>query len=738
MNIFNNFKHLILTDDQRFALKKLDEFLQGDEQVFILQGYAGSGKTTLLKGFVEYLHSIDRRYQLMAPTGRAAKVINQKTGLFATTIHKGIYSFSDLQEVEAEEEGEEGSFYYRYNLWNNPMVYDSILIVDEASMVGDNYLESEFFRFGSGHLLSDLITYSRIEEPSTNSKIIFIGDPAQLPPIGMSFSPALDAAYLRDNFKLKVSQAEMKEVKRHDADNGILHAATRIRRCLTSGFFADFDLKENGKDIFNPAYKDYLEHYKKVDGNKVIICYKNKTALELNRSIRLDKFGRDLPIQTADTVIIGNNNYQAGVMNGEFAVVAEVAPNTESRLIKFISKGGMIKSVKLTWRFITLILEDEKNQSKSVSGYCLENYLYGDNDLHPDDRMALYIDFKNRHPELKKGTDEFKVALSSDPYARCILLKFGYAVTCHKAQGGEWSNVFIFWDRGVKEGFNFYEGTQDRVGKTNADFYRWAYTAVTRASEKLFCINPPFFTSFTEMVYVEPDVQKAFNGLTATPEDTIEINFDEIFPVLERFNLSEAPPAIQDHFIKRWYYLQKQYIDITGWERLGYEIRYYFKRGDETAAFIFWVNGKNEFKTNFHMLPKQTNSKALAETIAGLLTRPMPLIVKRNSETAILSKVSFDLQLEERMPFLGELYNQLCRQLKEDEKISNVEHLEWKERYTFEKGGEKCVCDFQYNKSGFFGNVMPLQKRCTSETLPGRIREIVNRLKSGEYVVQGD
>ncbi|MCE5206555.1 MAG: AAA family ATPase [Porphyromonadaceae bacterium] len=739
MNLLSHFNHLILTNDQRNALEKLHAFLLSDEQVFILQGYAGSGKTTLLKGFVEYLQTINRRYQLMAPTGRAAKVINQKTGLPANTIHKGIYSFADLQEVDAEEEGEEGSFFYQYKLWNNPMVYNSVLIVDEASMVSDNYSEGEFFRFGSGYLLKDLIEYSRIKDANTDVKIIFIGDPAQLPPIGMSFSPALDVEYLREKYKLKVSQVEMKEVKRQDDDNGILHAATRIRRCLTAGYFNNFDLRENGIDIFNPTYQNYLEHYKKVNGNKVIICYKNKTALELNKSIRLNKYGRDLPLQPADTVIIGNNNYQAGIMNGEFGVVADVSSTAETREIRFRKKGGRVESVKLTWRYITLILQDEENQTKSVSGYFLENYLYGDNDLLPDERIALYIDFKNRYPKLEKGTDDFKNALSTDPYARCILLKFGYAVTCHKAQGGEWSNAFLFWDRGVKADFNFFDETQDRVGKTNGDFYRWAYTAVTRASEKLFCINPPFFTSFTEMVYVGPEVQNAFKELTANTDDMVEIDVDELLPVLERFYLSDAPITIQDHFIKIWYYFQKHYIDITGWEKLDFQIRYHFKRGDEKAAFFFWINGKNEFKKTFNMVPKLTNSKELSETITNLLSKPMPLIVNRNSnETAILSKVSLDLELEEKMPFLGVLYSHLNKNMENNEVITNIEHLEWKERYTFEKGGEKCVCDFQYNKSGFFGNVTPLQKRYTGEIMMGRIRDIVNRLKAENYVIQGD
>jgi ATP-dependent exoDNAse (exonuclease V) alpha subunit len=262
MNIFNHFKQINLTSDQNNALEMLYTFLENEERVFILQGYAGSGKTTLLKGFVEYLESIEKQYQLMAPTGRAAKVINQKTGFEATTIHKGIYSFEELQEIERGNEESDVSFLYQYKLRNNIEMHDSLFIVDEASMVSDMLSEGEFFRFGSGHLLKDLIKYARIMDSATTSKIIFIGDPAQLPPVNMSFSPALDSIYLKEQYQLDSSCAEMKEVKRQDANNGILLSATKMRQCLTSGYFNDFDLLENKKDIFNPLYQDYLEVYK--------------------------------------------------------------------------------------------------------------------------------------------------------------------------------------------------------------------------------------------------------------------------------------------------------------------------------------------------------------------------------------------------------------------------------------------------------------------------------------------
>jgi hypothetical protein len=671
----------------------------------------------------------------MAPTGRAAKVINQKTGFTSTTIHKGIYSFKELLEIEQGEDENNVSFLYQYKIRNNPEVHDSVLIVDEASMVSDILSQGEFFRFGSGHLLRDLIEYGRIQENTATSKIIFIGDPAQLPPIGMTFSPALDPTYLKETYQITVSQAEMKEVKRQDANNGIFLSAIKIRQCLTSGYFNDFNLKENNQDIFNPAYQDYLETYKSQQNQKIIICYKNKTALDLNREIRKDKFGNNLPIKATDKVIIGGNNYRLGIMNGEFAVVAEACPSVESRDVRFYNKGGKIQTVRLIWRWITLVLPDENNQPKNVDGYLLENYLYGDNYLRPDEQRALYIDFKSRNSKLKKGTEEFKEAILNDKYFNCILLKFGYAVTCHKAQGGEWPTAFVFWDRGTQANFNFYESEHNRTNKTNSDFYRWAYTAVTRASKQLFCINPPYFSSFSEMKYIEIDVQKAFNELTGQNSSTIEINYKDVLPELKKFGLENAPLAIQDHFIHRWINLRKHYIDIVGWERKGYEIRYVFQRETQTAAFLYWVNGKSVFNSKFQKFPPLTNSVDLFETITKILENAAPIIVNRDNIEGILTQIEFDVAIEEEKPFLKNLFDLVTHNLETDEIITDIQHLEWKDRYTIEKNGSSCVIDFEYNKQGFFGRVLPLESKCQSLEILTVIKRTIQNLKKTNYVV---
>lgn len=735
MKIFKHFQHINLTNDQHNALEMLHAFLESDERVFILQGYAGSGKTTLLKGFVEYLKSLEKKYQLMAPTGRAAKVINQKTSFESTTIHKGIYSFEELQEIKEGEDETDVSFLYQYKIRNNPEVYDSVLIVDEASMVSDILSQGEFFRFGSGHLLRDLVTYGRIQEATTTSKIIFIGDPAQLPPIGMNFSPALDLSYLNETYKVSVSQAEMKEVKRQDANNGILISATKIRQCLTSGYFNDFDLKKDNQDIFNPAYQDYLETYKSQQDQKIIICYKNKTALDLNRAIRKEKFGDDLPIQAPDTVIIGGNNYRLGIMNGEFAVVSEASPSVENREVSFYIEKGKTITVRLTWRGISLVLPDENNQPKTINGFILENYLYGDNYLKPEEQRALYVDFKNRHPKLKKGTEEFKEAIINDKYFNCILLKYGYAVTCHKAQGGEWATAFVFWDRGTQANFNFYETEHNRSGKTNSEFYRWAYTAVTRASKKLFCINPPYFSSFSGMNFIDVNVQQAFNELTGQSNPTIEININEVLPELEKFGLVDAPLTIQDHFIHRWYILQKHYIDIEAWQKVGYEVRYIFKREAQKAAFKYWVNGQYVFKSNFQKLPTQTNSDELFETITKILECATPIVVNRNNIEGILNQIEFDVAIEEEKPFLKNLFDFIIKGFSNGEIISNIQHLEYRERYTIENNWRSCIIDFEYDKAGFFGRVLPLEKKCDCPELLAKIKSIVSNLKEANYVI---
>jgi len=729
MSIFSHFEELQLTASQEEALGKLERFLQGSDPVFMLKGYAGSGKTTILKGLVQYLNSISKDFALLAPTGRAAKVIREKTGQEAVTIHKGIYCYDRLVEVN---DGD--SFFYSYALRNSIDVAGKIFIVDEASMVSDAKSEGEFFRFGSGYLLSDLIRYTRVVEPNVHSKIIFVGDPCQLAPVGDNSSKAFEPDYLKSKFDLSCAEAEMKEVIRQEGESGILLAATKIRKSISAGYFNDFNLKANNRDVFNLSGDDFLNIWEGVKSTKIIIASKNKTCLDINLRIRERKYGsRMLPPQKGEIVIIGANNYRTGVFNGEFAVVNSADDSPIRRTIYLKGKDP----VNLVWRNVELVFPDGESSNKLVKALMLENFLFGDNYLTPEETQALYVDFTQRHPGLKSETPEFKDAIMNDGYFNCLRLKYGYAVTCHKAQGGEWDQVFSIWDHENAENFNFLSDKQRKAGKTNKDFYRWAYTAVTRSSKKHFALNPPFFNSYSTLSFLEMPVVQALEELSGKALQPEDITVDpDILKALSEIGLAEQPAQLQDHFIQVRHAVRKQYIEIVAWERKAYEIWYTFQREQERASLKTWINGQNEFKKQFALIPGASPHAAFNSEIAGILQELPKLTIQRNCPETIFSRIDFEVEQEEKFPFTRYLYDDLESLFAlSDIVIEAVEHFEYRERYTFTKGSQTVVLDFEYNKHGFFGRVLPMTNKSNSLALLSEIQLAIQTLKQEEYAV---
>ena len=729
MSIFNHFQHLSLSPDQEVALRKLEAFLNGPGKVFMLKGYAGSGKTTILKGLVDYLDAVEKDFALMAPTGRAAKVIRERTGQEAYTVHKSIYSYENMVEIE-----EGNSFFYYYKIRNNLDVVGKIFIIDEASMLSDAKSEGEFFRFGSDHLLSDLIAYSRVQEPNVKSKIIFVGDPCQLPPVGDNSSKAFEAAYLLDKFNLSSEETEMKEVKRQLGESGILKAAAKIRKSISAGFFNDFNLHSNGKDIFNPHYDSFLDTWQEVASPKIIIASKNKTCLDLNLQIRERKFGNaDLPVQKSEIIIMGGNNYRKGIFNGEFAVVNEVSDSITQRTVALRGKDP----VTLYWRDIELVFPDAESTNKMVKGKMLENFLYGDNFLKPEETQALYVDFTTRNKGLKPKSEEFKEAIMYDEYFNCLLMKFGYAVTCHKAQGGEWDNVFTVWDNDNTKGFDCFVDTQRRAGKVNQDFYRWAYTAITRASKNLFALNPPFFNSYSSMSFLDAEVITALNELTGNQIQAEEIILDiEMLQQLTQLNLIEQPVQLQDHFIKVRHAARKQFIDIIGWDRIGYEIRYTLKREQDRAVFKTFVNGKNEFKNALSPMPNLSPNEAFNVSIAEIVNHLPNISIKRITPETIINRIEFEFELEEQYPFTRSLFDDISLLCEETNiAIESVAHLAYRERYTFRHNQEMAVLDFEYKSNGVFGRILPVLNKTNSQSLVLEIKTALQTLKQEEHAV---
>jgi hypothetical protein len=722
MSIFNHFQHLSLSQDQQNALSQLERVLHSKEKVFMLKGYAGSGKTTILAGFVDYLKKNQKQVALMAPTGRAAKVLQERTGHDAFTIHKTIYSYEALV---TEEENE--SFFYYFKLKENTSPMNKIYIVDEASMISDVKNDAEFFRFGSGKLLSDLFSFTRINELYVDAKLIFVGDPCQLPPISENTSKAFDSNYLLENFRLQSTEVEMKEVLRQEAASGISQSAITIRKSITSNVFNQFKIKPNGIDLQETSFHELLNNWESEKGTKIVIASKNKTCKELNRVIRERLFGNgNIPIRPGDWIIVGANNYQKNILNGEFGVVNEVSDQLIIRTVPLSGKSP----VKLVWRHVTLIIP-EGNGNKIIQGYVLENFLEGENTLKSEETQALFVDFTKRFQHLKLKSEEFKQKIMEDEFFNCIQVKYGYAVTCHKAQGGEWDNVFTVWDQDNTANFNYFTDKQKPIGKTNKDFFRWAYTAITRASKRLITINPPSFNPYSGMTLVEIEIQNSLKGLKGINQNEIEIEMNQtIFERMVKFGLDTQPIQIQNHFITVLEAIKKGEIQIVNWQRLGFEIRYQFQRNQSIAVFRTYINGHNEFTLPLSIMPKFSTDEVLNRLLETILSN-LPLVqVKRNTVETILTQIEFDMETESKFPFTKKLFDDIFPLLeKEMVRVDEIKHLNYKERYLFSRNTEKLGVDFEYNLDGFWGRIVVLPKETNSKPLMEDLKKVIENLK---------
>ncbi|MBL0078485.1 MAG: AAA family ATPase [Bacteroidetes bacterium] len=494
MSIFNHFKHLNLSQGQETALTKLEAFLASPVQVFMLKGYAGSGKTTILKGLVEYLNLNKKEFILMAPTGRAAKVLRDKTG-HGVTIHKGIYNFAKLESVNQNSEDDaEHSFHYYFPI-NEAGTSEKIIIVDESSMISSVESKNELFTFGTNILLNDLMTFARLQ--TSKSKVIFVGDPAQLPPYGDSKSLALDKNYFND-LGIVVEETEMTEVLRQ-GDNLILKNAKQIRELLAYEkrnklqfqFDEDSFIKTQGEDVV----RKFADLFPVPEiGNGIVISYSNAQCYHYNIAIRERIFPDQTYAVPGDLLLINNNNYHtygAELFNGDIAKVISVNPEivTQSAPVFCDVNGVKVrKNINLNFRKIVIRIPSHPDE---INCYIIDSLLHSINrDLTICEMKSLYINFMMRfNGEQKKrkdageiyfkvGSDEFKQALKNDPFFNALKVKFGYAITCHKAQGGEWDKVFVD-----------YHG---RVS-LKTDPLKWCYTATTRGINTVFAINTPHF-----------------------------------------------------------------------------------------------------------------------------------------------------------------------------------------------------------------------------------------------------
>ena len=472
---------MTLTEQQQRVLDNIKVFLDSDISVFILKGYAGTGKTTMIKKIVEEIKTRGKMPLLMAPTGRAARVLESKNSCKANTIHRCIY---ELDTIITKDDSDDIRFIFPLKNHEDE-AKDHICIIDESSMIGTRKVQNELFEFGSGSLLNDLLTFVA---PNRGGKIIFVGDPMQLPPVGDNVSNALDEKFF-DNLGLKTMVTELTDVIRQGAGSAILENAMKVRTLIESKQRNNLVFDRNENEVIDlEGYKmpaHLLNLYPKPEiGQSVIITYSNRQARDYNYAVRELLYPNQRQIVVGDILQVVSNNYKLDVMNGDFVKITAINSEIEYQsapVYIHIGNQRVQQKITLSFRDVRIRLDNKQELACKI----IENMLDDtDPNLSFAQIQALYINFCMRYPQLKRGSQQFKEILKADPYFNALRVKYGYAITGHKSQGGEWNTVFV-----------------DYTGRTglNTDCLRWIYTVTTRASQTLYGSNMPNVTPMSKL-----------------------------------------------------------------------------------------------------------------------------------------------------------------------------------------------------------------------------------------------
>lgn len=464
------------TPEQAQALDVFVQFMadSNPHAVMILRGSAGTGKTSLSGAIVRTLRAVRQKVMLLAPTGRAAKVFSLNSGMPAYTIHRRIYREKAFAGVDGQ-----------FNL-NDNLYTDTLFMVDEASMIANLGLGGT--TFGSGCLLDDLIHFVY---QGRNDRLLLIGDKAQLPPVGEEESPALSAAMLQ-GYGLSVYECDLNEVVRQSQQSGILFNATRIRQMIThdditqlpkirfSGFS---DIREMpGAELIEALGDSY--HQVGLD-DTIVVTRSNKRANIFNQGIRNMVLDREEELESGDMLMIVKNNYYWMEEERKKIKESEERKVQSNELPAFLANGDRAKVMKVSRRidlygfhFATLLLKFPDYDNYELEATVLLDTLTSEAPaLTHDQQEQLFHKIEEDYQDIPLKADRMK-AIRQDSYFNALQVKFAYAVTCHKAQGGQWSHVYA--DQGYM--------TDDML---TPDYIHWLYTAFTRATEMLYLVNWP-------------------------------------------------------------------------------------------------------------------------------------------------------------------------------------------------------------------------------------------------------
>lgn len=686
-----------LTAQQENAMRRIEDFLSKEsDQIFILRGYAGTGKTTLVGCIIKMLCEQGRRIPIcMAPTGRAARAMREKVAdCEATTIHHRIY---DFEEIETDEK--EGILHYSFGVKKNDDY--CICIVDEASLVGSSEQKHEMFQFGTGVLIEDLLTYAR---PLHGGKIIFIGDPAQLPPVGDNRSVALDRMFFKEK-GLNVEEYTLTDIVRQNKESCVLTDATMLRRLICNG--------ERNKLVF----KRRINEVEDIDASSVanaycndnsesaaIICFSNKQATSYNKAIRNILFPAKRDVSVGDKLMVVSNNYFMGnvLLNGDIVTVVQVSNDVITQGAPVMTEeAGKRKrqEVSLTFRKIGIRTTDGVIMERYIIDSLLNSNLPN---LDINEVKALYINFVMRMRDAVKRYDkndksmevkvarrrtnprtaEFINAMKEDVFFNALHVKYAYAFTCHKAQGGEWNTVYVDFER--------------RNGLDN-DSLRWKYTAVTRAKKRLLCANLVDITPMMDLVMRDIGVASKYSSEALSFGNVAETPFHN----------AKAITAVK---CKYWSVVQNM-------EGSGYRVE----------------DVKPSNYRDIYSVKTPTGEVVRVDAIyngAGIFTQYKvgnndgELLRIFNDESNMVYDIGHALTLQSWKATLHARIISLCDEI--GIVLTNVVEKQWQLVYYMKASGRYASLTFVFNKQGFINYGLPLSDIGQKDT---KLRQLIDRLK---------
>ena len=669
-----------LTVQQDAAMAMIRDFISGkDEQVFILKGYAGTGKTFLVRRIVDYLLSRNILPEIMAPTGRAAKVLNGvlPPEIKASTIHRRIYEYESGGYVTGN--GEFRKFRFPIRMVSGK----GICIVDEASMVSSRVSENELFEFGTSILIDDLLTYAR---PLNGGKIIFVGDPAQLPPVGDNRSAALDENFFKEK-GLRVNTYTLTDVVRQSKDSCILTNATKLRNLLLQEERNSLVFQKKEGEVVSIERTDVSRKYVEGRGKKsAIVCFSNKQVYEYNKEIRSILFPGKSEVCIGDKLMVVHNNYYKNriLLNGDIVTVMDLHDETVTLSAPvFVEVGGIKKKeiISLTYRKVLCKTED----GDEFYTYIIDSLL-GSNrpTLTPDEFKSMYINLRIRADKQEiKDPEAFKQFMLADEFYNALQVKYGYAFTCHKAQGTEWDSVIVDFDK--------------RTG-LDTESIRWKYTAITRAKECLCCVNMPDIRPL-DRLRVRPISRAA--GIAPS-----RLTFDETRE--SPFHGSCGNPALVSKF---WSVADNMQDDDLGYkieniQSLPYRERYSVrtKSGDVVRIDALW--NKSGLFTRYEMPSEDAKLRQYFE-----------------DETNMRYRIEYQPAFESLATLKDNIVS-LCEELGIN--ILSVEAKDWQAVYYLKTSNCVSVLRFYHNMKGEITYAEPLSEKGNEDE---KLRKLIDRIK---------